>query len=136
MQSVFKFTAAGLMLALLLPLQSASANTSEEEAFYRWYTASEENAVYFHIRDEFGNGYVGDQALKIAECESGLDPQAKSPTNDHGVFQINYVHRSSFENVTGHPWSPNVYHASLNTKYAKDLYNRQGWGPWTCRKEL
>jgi len=136
MQSVFKSTAAGLALVLFLPLQGADAGTSEEEAFYAWYTASEENAMYYHIYAEFGNGYLGDQAWKIAKCESGLNPRARSSTNDHGLFQINYVHRSSFENVTGHTWSPNVYHASLNAKYARDLYNRQGWNPWACRKVL
>lgn len=60
-----------------------------------------------------------------------MNPRAVSPTNDHGLFQINIVHRGQFEAVTGAPWS-SVYDAELNTIYARHLYAQQGWGPWTC----
>lgn len=72
-------------------------------------------------------------AERVAWCESRLDPAAVSSTNDHGLFQINATyHRASFEEVTGQPWSM-VYDAFWNTVYAKHLYDRQGWQPWTCR---
>jgi len=73
------------------------------------------------------------KAEEVAWCESRMDPGAVSPTNDHGLFQINATyHRASFEEVTGQPWSM-VYDAFWNTVYAKHLYDRQGWQPWTCR---
>jgi hypothetical protein len=72
-------------------------------------------------------------AERVAWCESRLDPRAVSPTDDHGLFQINATyHRTSFEQVTGQPWSM-VYDAFWNTVYAKHLYDTQGWQPWTCR---
>lgn len=73
-----------------------------------------------------------DSATRVAHCESKMDPNAVSPTNDHGLFQINHVHRADFERVTGQPWAK-VYDPYWNTYYAKWLFDRQGWGPWTCR---
>lgn len=80
-------------------------------------------------------GAVADQARRIVQCESNGNPGAVSPTNDHGLFQINIVHRDQFAAVTGHPWSA-VYDPEINTRYAKWLYDQQGWRPWTCRKAL
>lgn len=75
------------------------------------------------------------EANVIAECESKFDPGAVSPTDDHGVFQINAVHREQFEQVTGQPWSE-VYDPYWNAVYAKWLHDREGWGPWACRRAL
>lgn len=77
----------------------------------------------------FGNS---DSASRVAHCESTMNPGAVSPTNDHGLFQINIVHRSQFEAVTGQPWS-SVYDPFWNSVYAKWLYDQQGWSPWSCR---
>ena len=73
-----------------------------------------------------------ESATRVANCESRMDPNAVSPTNDHGLFQINAVHRGDFERVTGQPWAK-VYDSYWNTYYAKWLFDRKGWGPWTCR---
>ena len=73
-----------------------------------------------------------DAASKVAYCESKMDPGAVSPTNDHGLFQINAVHRGQFEAVTGQPWSE-VYNPFWNSVYAKWLYDQEGWSPWTCQ---
>ena len=85
--------------------------------------------------------HVAAQARRVAGCESGRDgrsfhlvnPAARSPTNDHGLFQINaYYHAHQFEVVTGQPWS-RIYEPFWNAVYAKWLYDQQGWRPWTCR---
>ena len=68
----------------------------------------------------------------MAWCESKLDPGAVSATNDHGLFQINAIHRDEFVQVTGQPWEK-VYAPFWNTVDAKHLYDTQGWQPWTCR---
>lgn len=81
------------------------------------------------IQRHFGS--AAPAAIRIAECESSMNPNARSATNDHGLFQINIVHRDQFEAVTGAPWS-SVYDPELNTIYARHLYAQQGWGPWTC----
>lgn len=72
------------------------------------------------------------RASSIAWCESRHDPSARSPGGgNHGLFQINGVHRARFEQVTGQPWSA-VYIAYHNAHYARWLYNDQGWDPWSC----
>lgn len=76
-------------------------------------------------------GAAAPTARRIARCESSYDPRAVSPTDDHGLFQINAVHRGQFEAVTGAPWSA-VYDPELNTRYARWLYGQQGWSPWSC----
>lgn len=76
---------------------------------------------------------VFDQAYSVAECESSLNPSAvSSGGGNHGLFQINNTHRSSFEAVTGQPWSQ-VYSAYYNSQFARYLYNQSGWRPWSCQ---
>lgn len=103
--------------------------------FQEWYGADERNASYFHIRQHFGTGRLGDQAVRVAQCESGLNPRAVSPTNDHGVFQINAPSwQRRFPQVTGQAWNPNVYHAEANARFARWLVNETGgWSHWACR---
>ena len=73
------------------------------------------------------------EATAVAHCESRLDPGARSRGGgNHGLFQINNVHRASFERVTGQPWSA-VYDPYWNTVYAKSLFDQQGWRPWACK---
>lgn len=85
------------------------------------------------LNRHFGAG--AGRAKAIAQCESGLNPNAVSPTNDHGLFQINIVHKDQFRSVTGAPWS-SVYDAELNTIYAKWLHGQEGWGPWACNRKV
>ena len=84
------------------------------------------------ITQNFGG--AADQAMGVAQCESGLDPNAVSRGGGNwGLFQINTVHRNSFEQVTGQPWS-NVLDPYANAQFANWLYNQSGgWGPWACR---
>lgn len=74
-----------------------------------------------------------ESAVRVADCESSLNPEAVSPGGgNHGLFQLNSVHRDDFEAVTGQSWSM-VLDAYWNTVYARHLYDDQGWRPWTCR---
>ena len=62
---------------------------------------------------------------RILMCESNGNPNAVSPTNDHGLWQINVVHRNSFD------WSRR-YDPDVNTAFARKLWGEQGWNPWAC----
>lgn len=74
-----------------------------------------------------------DKAVRVADCESNLNPGAVSAGGgNHGLFQINSVHRSSFTAVTGQPWA-SVYDAYYNAQFARHLYDSSGWQPWGCR---
>jgi Lysozyme like domain len=83
------------------------------------------------IQEVFGPD--AEAATRVATCESGLDPGAVSAGGgNHGLFQINNIHQPSFEAVTGRPWSE-VYSAEWNTRFAKYLFDDQGWRPWACQ---
>lgn len=116
-------------------IAGASPQSADPE-FHAWYSASPRNAAYYHLRDEFGTGAVGDRAVQIAICESDLNPRAVSPTNDHGVMQLNAPSwRDRFEQVTGQAWNPNVYHASYNAAFAKWLHDETGgFSHWACAR--
>ena len=80
-----------------------------------------ESVVAAHFpASEVGN------ACSVLLCESEGNPNAVSPTNDHGLFQINVVHRNSFD------WSRR-YDPHVNTAFAASLWSEQGWNPWTCQ---
>lgn len=114
---------------------AGAAPQSTEAEFHAWYSASPRNAAYYHVRQHFGTGALGDKAIRVALCESDLQPRAVSPTGDHGVLQLNAKYqRAQFERVTGVAWSPNVYHADANARYARWLYEQSGWQPWTCAR--
>jgi hypothetical protein len=93
----------------------APADTPVEAAIRRWFPENFE------------------KASDVAWCESRHDPGAVSPGGgNHGLFQINSVHRAEFEAVTGVSWDAGIYDASLNAQYARALFDQQGWAPWAC----
>jgi hypothetical protein len=86
----------------------------------------------FYIGHVFGPE-VAPAATRVARCESSLNPAAMSPGGgNHGLFQINNVHRDAWQRVTGVSWSFR-YDPYFNSVYAKHLYDAQGWRPWTCK---
>lgn len=83
------------------------------------------------IRIRFGD--EGERAERVASCESRLNPEAVSPDgSNHGLFQINNVHRSTWPEVTGLPWDAR-YDPVANIDFAFWLWQQSGWRPWTCR---
>lgn len=75
-------------------------------------------------------------ALAVASCESGLNPYVVSKPNpngtrDGGLFQINEVHDKRMEELGLDKFDPED-----NAKFARILYDEQGWTPWTCKKAL
>lgn len=85
------------------------------------------------IAAHFPPGEV-DRACAVMLCESEGNPNAVSPTNDHGLFQINRPsHEAAFPRVTGRPWSA-VYEPGPNVVYAAHLHASSGWRPWVCAR--
>lgn len=71
-------------------------------------------------------------AIAIAECESGLNPQAYNPNNadgttDGGLWQINDVHNDRLRELGLDKYDPEDA-----TAYARMLYEESGWQPWIC----
>jgi hypothetical protein len=72
------------------------------------------------------------EALIIAFRESGYRQFAVSKTNDYGVFQMNC--RWQKRRVGGN--CNNFFDVDTNIRVAKQIYDEQGWNPWTTKKYL
>ena len=84
------------------------------------------------ILDEFGD--KAENMLKIARCESQLNPKAlgdqkiayvlngKQYGTSHGIFQIRHL--------PGRPEPKELEDPSFNIQYAKKVLKEQGYGAW------
>ncbi len=90
------------------------------------------DAVLDAINQYFGDVY--NQAVGVARCESGLDPNAVSSGGyNWGLFQINIVHKSRVE-AMGYSWDQ-ILDPYVNAAVARSIYDDAGgWGPWGCRR--
>ncbi|MCB0385041.1 MAG: transglycosylase SLT domain-containing protein [Bdellovibrionales bacterium] len=71
-------------------------------------------------------------AIAIAQCESGLKPEAYNPKNydgsvDRGLLQLNSTHDARMKSLGLDPWDPED-----NVKFARILYDESGFRPWVC----
>lgn len=89
----------------------------------------EQGALKQMICDTFGP-YCQD-ALIIAQHESGYNVQAISPTDDHGLFQINaYWQRDKYNSLE------ELYDPATNIAIAWQIFTGRGnsWSAWyTCK---
>ena len=91
-------------------------------------------AIINEIRSVFGP-YAG-QALRVAACESGYNPNARNPTpvgraHAAGVFQI--LDTSTWYTTSYRGYSP--YNAWANIHAAYEIFHRDGnsWREWACK---
>lgn len=76
-------------------------------------------------------------ARRVAQCESKMDPGAVSPTNDHGLFQINSPtwnkpgHSDPVADSIGGNWDKR-YDPLWNSWFAKQIVDKYGWTMWSC----
>lgn len=81
------------------------------------------------IREVFGPD--GAVALRIAVCESGLDPNMIGRLGEVGLFQI----RPEFHGWrVGAVGGSNLADPATNIRVAKHLFDEQGWRPWSCAR--
>lgn len=74
--------------------------------------------------------------MAVARCESGLNPNAHNPRNtngttDGGLFQINSVHDKRLEAMGLDKYDPEDA-----AKFARMLYDEEGWRPWVCHRKV
>jgi soluble lytic murein transglycosylase-like protein len=82
------------------------------------------------IATYFGDVY--DKAIRVARCESGLNPAAVSAGGGNwGLFQINKVHQGLVESM-GYSWDQ-ILDPYVNAAVARHIYDGSGWSPWGCR---
>lgn len=79
----------------------------------------------------------GAYATSVFKCESKLNPNAVSPTNDHGVAQINEPtwnhpgHADPVADYIGSNWG-SVYDPYTNLLMARKIRDKYGWDSWAC----
>jgi hypothetical protein len=76
------------------------------------------------IHAVFGPLGVADQAVRVAACESGLNPGADSGTYK-GLFQLG-PHLAGTVAFYGGDW----FDPMTNAQVARDLYLASGWASW------
>ncbi len=81
-------------------------------------------------------GPYGGAAVRVAQCESGLNPNATNPfsiggSRAAGLFQILYP--STWASTAQRAFSP--YDARANTLAAHEIFVRDGysWREWSCQ---
>jgi len=126
---------------LLLPHLSRSIeyktqSESQEQPLLYWHEAPPETTEKEDIIAYIESVFLDDDALKIAKCESSLNPKAYNPEthakehgitkySSYGIFQLN------------RPYDPRLYNYKHNIDEAKKLYDRRSWFPWlNCMKKL
>jgi len=75
------------------------------------------------IRSVFGR--YGDQAVRVASCESGLSIWARNGQY-LGLFQMGDYARAKY----GHSWNA-LGQSRSAYRYFRD--SGYGWGPWSCK---
>ncbi len=98
-----------------------------------------DSAIASLIRQIWPDGSE-DKAVRVAKCESGLNPIAVGGPNsngtlDFGVFQFNNggTLQSYLPGGTYKEKVDNSLHAEANIKAALQLWRDRGWDPWSCR---
>ncbi len=78
------------------------------------------------IRDAWGGN--DRKAIRVADCESGLNPNATSPGGTYlGLWQFS---RSTWEAYGGPGDDPRDVGAYKQTRVAWRLFRDRGWAPW------
>lgn len=74
----------------------------------------------------------GARAVRVARCESGLNPRATNGSH-WGVFQISKRWHQARAERMGYTWEQVATQAGPNIAVAHALWLDQGWRPWTCK---
>ena len=84
------------------------------------------------IRKHFGEH--AEKAIKVAKCESGLNPNAKNKhSTASGVFQIIKGTWIGNRKAMGLDTDLSLrFNAEENIKTAKYIYDHRNWQPWEC----
>jgi hypothetical protein len=100
--------------------------TAEQaDAVARWH--AQPRTVEQMIRARWAGTGHADRAVRIARCESKLNPRAQnSRSTAYGLFQfLNSTWRSTGIAKTSDP--------QLQVEAAFRLWQQRGWQPWVCR---
>ncbi len=85
------------------------------------------------------NREIIETLMSVMWRESRCDPAALSKTSDHGLLQVNEVHRAYVEQIWGVPFEVAMADPAKNLHFAWLLYSEReaegkcGWQPWSLK---
>lgn len=126
------------------------ANNAELDSPKPTTTPSPKQEIIDYIVEVFGED--ADDAIAVATCESNLNPLSIGDRNlitwhgndivgdSIGLFQIR-TGGKDFNRARANGMSPDDFREYLldwknNVDYAKTIFDRSDWQPWTCKKVL
>ena len=101
-------------LSLLLVLTGCEDRRSPVDKAVGWFPASQQA-----------------MARCVIHHESNGRPDAVSPTNDHGIFQINAVHRRAVPDLSGKAFPPGASAPTRNGQHAQVPWEQNAWRAWS-----
>lgn len=109
----------------------AAACTPQQIDIWNGLDGDQRRAVSEHVIREAAVEYDVDARLmvRIADCESGLDPWARNPSGASGLFQHlsrYWPARAAAVGAEGAPW----WDAVTNARAAAWMMSTQGTRPW------
>ncbi len=103
------------------PTPPPTPEPTPEPTSARTYTREEVKAG---IRSAWGGD--DDEAIEVADCESGLNPRASSGSGHFGLWQM----RMETWRTYGGSGDPRDHSPAEQTKVAYRLFQQRGWSPW------
>ncbi len=88
--------------------------------------ATDRATVKRQIRRAWGGN--DDKAIRVARCESSLNPKAVDPS--HTYFGLWQFSRSTWQAYGGPGTDPRAVNSYRQTQIAWKLYKDRGWAPW------
>lgn len=76
-------------------------------------------------------GSLAPRAIRIATCESGLNPHAVGGSGRHRYYGLFQIAAPTLRSLGVSPRQ--AMNARTNARAAYRLYRRSGWRPWGCR---
>ena len=118
-----------IAIVLALFAQAAADGAPVLQPFGCDGLSTERGRVICAISSVFG-AHTG-AGVRIASCESKLDPRAQGAAGEKGLMQVHPIHRKRVE-AMGYTWEQMTIPA-FNLVVAKAIYDEQGWAPWSCQ---
>ena len=87
---------------------------------------------YIHTKD-----WNGDYAIKLFNCESGLNSKALNDNPLTKDFSVGIAQINLYGNLAkDRPSKEQLYQAKFNIDYAYEMYKKDGFKPWSCVRRV
>jgi hypothetical protein len=88
--------------------------------------------AYIHTKD-----WNGDYAVKLFNCESGLNSKALNNNPLTKDFSVGIAQINLYGNLAkDRPSKEKLYQAKFNIDYAYSMYKKEGFKPWSCVRRV